>query len=76
MKSCDNCRYLSGNECDLWGDYVPSPFDTGEGCKLKHNEVEKLIRLADNVRFDHGTKEDMAKYDDYFTQLKHKYEVE
>lgn len=84
MKNCNSCRFLDGNECEIFGDFVPLFLDTGDGCKLKYNEVVKLKKLGSNLlawnyceqlnekQFDN----DFKAYKDYVNKLKQKYDID
>ena len=92
---CENCKWLIRTSyeygeyaCELFGDEPPDFLDTGDGCKLKYKEFQKLNNLADKIRYgtyqwygrtptneeieNHNKK--LKAYNDYWEHIKDKYE--
>ena len=54
MKNCEHCKFLNTGYygegvCALFGDDCPDWANTGDGCKLKYQEVVKLIKLTEEI---------------------------
>ena len=94
---CEKCNHLIRTSyeygeysCELFGDEPPCFLDTGDGCKLRWNEFQKLNKLADSVRYGsyqwYGrtpTNEEVEcynkkvkAYNDYWGHIKKKYGAE
>lgn len=86
MKNCERCRFLSTGYhgeglCEFFGDDAPDwVVNNTDGCLLKYQEVDKAIKLSQDVRyFDFEKREadgtpiryekTCKKYDDYIKEL-------